>query len=178
MTPQEQIQKQPTFKKPERQKEKAVARPSLSGLGVSISALTKENDNPVESSQVKVAETLSESFTPLELLNQWKLYAEALTEEHHLKNTMLNCLPDLQSRDMFEVVVNNPVQEQRLVDNAVSILSVLRQNLRNTNIKMQVRVSIENEKKLGFTSLEKFNLMLEQNDSLKRLKDEFGLELM
>lgn len=91
---------------------------------------------------------------------------------------MLNCLPDLQSRDLFEVVVNNPVQEQRLLDNAERILTILRNNLRNSSIQMRVRVSIENEKKLGFTSLEKFNLMIEQNETLKRLKDEFGLELL
>lgn len=91
---------------------------------------------------------------------------------------MLNCLPDLLNRDTFEVVVNNPVQEQRLLDNALSILSVLRINLKNTLIQMKVRVTIDNEKKLGFTSLEKYNLMVEQNETLKRLKDEFGLELL
>jgi len=91
---------------------------------------------------------------------------------------MLNCLPDLLNRDTFEVVVNNPVQEQRLVENTYYILSSLKKNLRNTNIEMKVRVSIDNEKKLGFTSLEKFNLMNEQNEALKKLKDEFGLEIL
>lgn len=121
---------------------------------------------------------LTNTFTPIELLNEWKTYAEALTEEHHLKNTMLNCLPDLQNRDTFEVVVNNPVQEQRLIDNGTMILEVLRKKLKNTQIKMSVRVTVDNEKKLGFTALEKYNLMLEQNESLKKLKDEFGLELL
>ncbi|HCO66974.1 MAG TPA: hypothetical protein DIT04_04335 [Dysgonomonas sp.] len=129
-------------------------------------------------SNKKEDKILTESFTPLQLLNEWKAYAQSLLEEHHLKNTMLNCLPDLRDRDTFEVVVNNPVQEQRLLDNYENILSILRIKLRNSNIKMKVRVSIENEKKLGFTSLEKFNLMTEQNDTLKRLKDEFGLELL
>lgn len=91
---------------------------------------------------------------------------------------MLNCLPDLQSRDTFEVIVNNPVQEQRLLDNAHAILSELRNRLRNSHIQMKVRITVENEKKLGYTSLEKYNLMVEQNESLKKLKDEFGLELM
>lgn len=146
-------------------------------MGISLSALTQEkNEDKVV--EVKQEQVLTETFTPLELLNQWKAYAETLTEEHHLKNTMLNCLPDLLNRDTFEVVVNNPVQEQRLLENAVAILSVLRANLRNTQIQMKVRVTVDNEKKLGFTSLEKYNLMVEQNDSLKRLKDEFGLELM
>lgn len=91
---------------------------------------------------------------------------------------MLNCLPNLQNKDTFEVVVNNPVQEQRLLDNSENILSIIRVNLKNSKIQMKVRVSIDNEKKLGFTALEKFNLMSEQNETLKRLKDEFGLELL
>jgi len=150
----------------------------LSGLGVSISAFSKEKDKPEETAQIKQQEVLSNSFTPLELITEWKAYAETLTEEHHLKNTMLNCLPDLLNRDSFEVVVNNPVQEQRLLDNATNILTFLRANLRNTNILMKVRVTVDNEKKLGFTTLEKYNLMVEQNETLKKLKDEFGLELM
>lgn len=152
---------------------------SVSNLGISISAFSEKKEASADLSKDKTESILqNESFTPIQLLNEWKIYTESLVEEHHLKNTMLNCLPDLQSRDHFEVVVNNPVQEQRLLDNAESILSILRRNLRNSNIRMKVRVSIENEKKLGFTSLEKFNLMIEQNETLKRLKDEFGLELM
>lgn len=163
----------PTRKQPV----KATKNTSISGLGVSLSALSqkKAEEEVVESQHTEI---LTETFTPLQLLNEWKAYAESIPEEHHLKNTMLNCLPDLLNRDTFEVAVNNPVQEQRLLDNAVNIMPVLRRNLRNTQIQMKVRVTVDNEKKLGFTSLEKFNLMLEQNESLKKLKDEFGLELM
>lgn len=91
---------------------------------------------------------------------------------------MLHCLPELLSKNEFEVVVNNPVQEQRLMENSFGILNQLRQQLRNTSIQMTVRITVDNEKKLGFTSFEKYNLMVEQNDALKRLKDEFGLELL
>lgn len=155
----------------------AVKKPSISGLGISISALSQKPEAS-ETVEVKVQETLTEAFTPIQLLNAWKAYAETLTEEHHLKNTMINCLPSLLNRDTFEVVVNNPVQEQRLTDNAVSILSILRKELRNANIQMKIRITVDNEKKLGYTSLEKFNLMLEENENLKKLKDEFGLELL
>ncbi|SHE33468.1 hypothetical protein SAMN05444362_101103 [Dysgonomonas macrotermitis] len=154
-----------------------IKKPSISGLGISISALSQKSEIEEKTVQ-KVVEELSETFTPIQLLNEWKAYVETLTEEHHLKNTMINCLPSLLNRDTFEVVVNNPVQEQRLLDNAVSILTILRKNLRNTHIQMKVRITVDNEKKLGFTSLEKFNLMMEENESLKKLKDEFGLELL
>lgn len=155
---------------------------ATSKLGISISALSEEKQKQPGNQGNKGSSSddavLNESFTPIELLNEWKAYTETLTEEHHLKNTMLNCLPDLQNRDTFEVVVNNPVQERRLLDDAENILSVLRKNLKNSKIRMNIRVSVDNEKKLGFTALEKFNLMVEQNETLKRLKDEFGLELM
>ena len=163
--------------RPATQQSKPIRSTSIAGLGVSISALSQQKveEEVVEAQQTEV---LTETFTPLQLLNEWKAYEASISEEHHLKNTMLNCLPDLLNRDTFEVVVNNPVQEQRLLDNAVNIMPFLRKNLRNTQIQMKVRVTVENEKKLGFTSLEKFNLMVEQNESVKRLKDEFGLELM
>lgn len=122
-------------------------------------------------------EVLNERFTPLQLINEWKTYAEALTEEHHLKNTMLNCLPNLLDNRTFEIVVNNPVQEQRLLECKMDILYKLRAQLRNTQLQMEIRISEDNEKKLAFTPAEKFNLMMEENESLRRLKDEFGLEL-
>ncbi len=159
------------------QQPKPIRNNSIAGFGVSISALSQQKTEE-EVVEAKQTEILTETFTPLQLLHEWKAYAESIPEEHHLKNTMLNCLPDLLNRDTFEVVVNNPVQEQRLLDNAVNIMPFLRKNLRNTQVQMKVRVTVENEKKLGFTSLEKFNLMVEQNESVKRLKDEFGLELM
>lgn len=152
-------------------------RPSIAGLGISITATTHIAEKD-QAKEVKEEKTLSNLFSPLQLINEWKLYAESLTEEPHLRSTMLSCLPNLLSKDTFEVVVNNPVQEQRLTENGLGILSALRKNLQNTLINMQVRVSIENEKRQGFTAFEKFNLMMEENDALKKLKDEFGLELL
>lgn len=90
---------------------------------------------------------------------------------------MLNCLPNLIANTVFEVIVNNPVQEQRLLEYQMDILSRLRAQLRNTHLRMEIRISENNEKKLAFTPAEKFNLMMEENESLRRLKDEFGLEL-
>ncbi len=148
----------------------------IGGLGISISALGQKKEEEQQQIEIKTEE-LNERFSPLQLINEWKSYAEELIEEHHLKNTMLNCLPNLIENTLFEVVVNNPVQEQRLLDYRMNILTRLRGTLRNTQIRMQIRISEDNEKKLAFTPSEKFNLMMEENESLRRLKDEFGLEL-
>lgn len=149
--------------------------PKVGGMGISISAFGQKKE---ETAKAEITiEVLNERFTPLQLINVWKAYAESLIEEHHLKNTMLNCLPNLIENTVFEVIVNNPVQEQRLSDSAMDILSKLRVELRNTHLRMEIRISENNEKKLAFTPSEKFNLMMEENESLRRLKDEFGLEL-
>lgn len=153
------------------------SKPSMpGGLGVSISAFGQKKEQVEEKAAVNL-ESLNERFSPLQLINEWKAYAEGLIEEHHLKNTMLNCLPNLIENTLFEVVVNNPVQEQRLMEYTMDILTRLRAQLRNTNLRMQIRISEDNEKKLAFTPSEKFNLMMEENESLRKLKDEFGLEL-
>jgi DNA polymerase-3 subunit gamma/tau len=148
----------------------------VGGLGVSISAFSQEKKEEEIRIETR-SEVLTERFTPIQLIKEWKAYAEVLIEEHHLKNTMLNCLPNLQDNNIFEIIVNNPMQEQRLLEYKMDILNKLKEQLRNTQIQMQVRISEDNEKKLAFTPAEKFNLMMEENESLRRLKDEFGLEL-
>lgn len=148
----------------------------VGGLGVSITAFNQKKEEVQEKVQEQT-EVLSEWFTPIQLIKEWKDFAEEITEEPHLKNTMLHCLPSLLDNNVFEVVVNNPVQEQKLEENKRIILTRLRSKLHNTHIKMQIRISEDNEKKLAFTPAEKFNLMMEENQSLRKLKDEFGLEL-
>lgn len=150
---------------------------SIRNLGVSISAFGQKSEEKSAQESIRT-QSLNERFTPLQLINEWKAYADTLTEEIHLKNTMIHCLPSMTEGWTFEVVVNNPVQEQNLSERSGVILSHLMSKLRNTHIKMQIRVSIENEKKLAYTSTEKFNLMAENNPALTKLKDEFGLELM
>ena len=119
-----------------------------------------------------------ENFTEEQLVKAWNSYTVEIKEEHHLKNSMLNCLPQLISKTTFEVVVNNPMQEQKLLEERINILNALRVKLRNNEIEMQVRISENNEKKLAFTPNERFNLMAEENEALMKLKNDFGLELM
>lgn len=149
---------------------------SMRSLGVSLSAFGQKNEEKVAGQNIQV-EKQTDHFSPIQLINEWKAYADTLIEEIHLKNTMLSCLPDLQDNWAFEVVVNNPVQEQNLNENSLSILTYLRSKLKNSQIIMRIRISENNEKKLAYTPSEKFNLMMEDNPNLRKLRDEFGLEL-
>lgn len=153
-----------------------VGKPGIGGLGISLTALNQKQEEKVVIVE-NIKEVLSDKFTANQLVAAWNEYAEQIQEEHHLKNSMLNCQPDLISASIFEVVVNNPMQEQKLLEEKINILNAIKRRLRNTSIDMQVRITVENEKKLAFTPAERFNLMAQENEALQRLKDEFGLEL-
>ena len=153
----------------------ATAKPSF-GLGVSLTDLNKKQEVKEEKTELVDGEQ-KENFTEQQLIDAWNNYTKDIQEEHHLKNSMINCLPKLLSKNIFEVIVNNPMQEQKLLEERINILNALRIKLKNTEIEMQVRISENNEKKLAFTPNERFNLMAEENEALLKLKNEFGLEL-
>ena len=71
----------------------------------------------------------------------------------------------------------NRKQEQKLMDEHIRILKFLKKKLKNSAIEMQVRITVENEKKLAYTPLEKFKLMAEENHYLLILKEKLNLEI-
>ena len=151
-------------------------KPGIGGLGISLSALNQKQEEKVVVVE-NIKETLTQKFTAQQLIAAWNDYANQIQEEHHLKNSMLNCQPELLNESLFEVLVNNPMQEQKLLEEKINILNAIKRKLQNTSIDMQIRITIENEKKLAFTPAERFSLMAEENPALQKLKDEFGLEL-
>lgn len=152
---------------------------NINGLGISISAISQNNKIEIQKPDDENNIVESEHFSPLDLINAWKIFAQSdiVGDDHHLRNTMLNCLPNLIDNKTFEVVVNNQVQEQKLASFSAKIQTELRTILKNSHIEMHIRISVDNEKKLAYTPHEKFNLMIEQNEAILRLKDEFGLEI-
>ncbi|MDD3789779.1 MAG: DNA polymerase III subunit gamma/tau, partial [Petrimonas sp.] len=106
-----------------------------------------------------------------------KAYSHDLTEEKLLQNTMNLYLPKMLSETVFEVEVNTEINKNYLEDNSLSILSFLREKLKNDEITMAIRIAEGNTQKKPFTSREIFNEMVEKNPSLQKLSDEFGLEL-
>lgn len=149
---------------------------SLAGMGVSISSFKNKEE------EEEVAENLPDNvgnnlFSEKELLAVWKEYANNLQEEKLLQNTMLLYLPKMLSNTVFRVEVNTDINKQYLEDNGVSILSFLRENLQNSEISMEIKISQENTFKKPQTSREIFEEMVQKNPSLQKLSDEFGLEL-
>lgn len=150
---------------------------SLSGMGISIASLKNETkeENEKEIEQQEYAG--NNLFTEKELIAAWREYANNLDEEKLLQNTMSLYLPKMLSDTVFQVEVNTDINKQYLEDNSLSILSFLREKLQNGEITMTIKIAEGNAIKKPLTSREIFHEMVQQNPSLQKLSDEFGLEL-
>lgn len=151
--------------------------PSRGIPGVSIKNMTqkKQESEAKTTSQVATIE-MRNPFTADDLTKQWDAFQETLDKDRiYLKNLLINCKPILLHDETFEVAVHNPGQESELTNGSLDLLTYLRTNLKNTHIKMQIRITEGNEKQLAYTSSEKYNLMVADNASLARFREEFGL---
>lgn len=151
---------------------------SLSGMGISLSSLTNEKKNDNIGSEPEAAAPQGNNlFTEEELLTVWNEYMQHLKKEKLLRNTMSLYHPKMLSDVLFEVEVNSEINKQYLTDNSNSILTFLRERLQNGEITMTIRIAEGNAIKKPLTSREIFDEMVQQNPSLQKLSDEFGLEL-
>lgn len=70
------------------------------------------------------------------------------------------------------------MQADKLDSERVKVLNFLRNKLKNYSIEMTIRVDVNNEQRIAFTSVDKYKLMIEENESLKLLKERLNLELL
>ncbi|WP_102408064.1 DNA polymerase III subunit gamma/tau [Parabacteroides bouchesdurhonensis] len=153
-------------------------RSSRPPIGTSLKEIGVEK--PKEEAVQQTATVVDEqtnSFTNEELVQYWDAFSNTIDKKVYLKNTMINCKPVLQENYYFEVAVHNPGQQEELINAAIDILSYLRSSLKNTRIQMRVRIIETNEKRLAYTSTEKYEHLLEINPNLSKLKEEFDLRL-
>lgn len=157
------------------------AKRPMPHLGVTIkNIINPQSTSPVQEEEVAVtvATPMSQSgFTEDALVRCWDAYIDFAGEKVHLKNTMINSKPILLDNFAFEVVLHNPVQAEELLKNSYEILNFLRYNLKNDHIEMRTRISEANEKKLAYTTYERFDLLLSINPVLAKLKEMFDLRI-
>lgn len=163
-----------TPKVPTGTKSKGPDRPPM---GTSLKELASGKPKEEAVQQTTVIKEEVNPFTEEALLTSWDKIADGIGEKVRLKMAMVNCKPVLQEDYHFEVMVHNPAQQEELMNGAIDILPTLRAELRNTRIQMRVRVSKENEKKLAYTAVEKYEHLVKLNPLIAKFKDEFNLTL-
>ena len=76
----------------------------------------------------------------------------------------------------FEVVVDNEIIAKEFTALAPEVETYLRARLKNRKVTMKVRVSAPTEKARAYSRVEKYQMMVQKNNALQQLREEFGLE--
>ncbi len=184
-TPQEKERQ--TKETPKKEEKEPAKKPPISGHrprtfsianhGLSITSLEEEKEEFEANKQVDNGVIRKNTFTEEALLEAWSGYAENLTEEKLLYNTMSLYLPKKVNDTTIEITVNTDINKEYIENNMRSILDWLQDKLQNDLLEMKIVISKTIVNKKAFTAQEIFQEMVETNPALKDLTDELGLEI-
>ena len=109
----------------------------------------------------------------------WREFAKNLPQEDRaLSFQMDNMEPQLQEDGQtILVIVDNPSLQSELHKIQPRIEAYLHQRLQNNTLRLTTRLREVTDKRRALSRLEVFKEMLEQSEALRKLKEEFELEL-
>ncbi len=146
-------------------------------FGGTQSAVNPQAETASVRQEMPVVE-MNKPVDELSLRTAWRSFAHDLPhEEIAMQNRLDNIEPTLLDEYNFEVIADNPSLQTQLNAYVPRIDSYLRQRLQNSKIHMNVRLREASDKKKYFSRTEILNIMLEQSEGLRKLKEEFQLEL-
>lgn len=117
-------------------------------------------------------------FDEKELNFYWQEFAALLPQEY--KSTavrMQNMAVKLIDRTVFEVLVDNEYVAKEFSQLLQQIEAHLKKQLRNKQVKMTLRITEADERKMPVGKVERYQAMAQKNNALTKLKEALGLEL-
>ncbi len=139
----------------------------------------KANDtaSKAETSTKKAGLTEEQPFELNDLIHYWFEFANLLPkEETATAGRMKNMKPKLIHETTFEVTADNEMVKDYLKNFVPKIEQFLRTKLHNRHISMEVRL-LPKETKRAYSRVEQYQLMVQKNPHLQKLKEQLGLEL-
>lgn len=161
--------------------EKKVPVMKMSGLGVSIKRTKAEEET--KSTTTTTAQQAAQPeedyiFNERDVNYYWQEYAGRMPKEQvAIAKRMQNMRVTLLNDTTFEAVVDNEIVSKEFTAMIPHLQEYLRARLKNRKVTMTVRISAPTEKVHAYGRVEKFQMMVQKNDALLQLKNEFGLEL-
>jgi DNA polymerase-3 subunit gamma/tau len=120
----------------------------------------------------------STPFTEEELQKCWLAYTgETDDVKVLLKDALKAGAPVLKENHCFEIKVYNPGQKEELESNAGHILAYLHEHLKNTAIRMHIRIADAGDRKTAVTASEKYEHLMSINPLLGELREVFNLSV-
>lgn len=143
-------------------------------------ASNSQQQETKESTQSINVQTLEDKeFDTVALTIAWREFAIGLPREETAMSRQMDYMEPslLEDGTTFLVIADNPSVMNELNKIKPRVEAFLQQRLQNHNVRMTTRLREVTDKRVSYTRREILNMMLEQSEALRKLKEEFELEL-
>lgn len=133
-----------------------------------------------ESAAVQISNNNSkDAFDITNLIKVWNTYTEKLLQDGkmNLYSTLSKRKPEIKDNFIIQIVIDNKVQQEELNLEKLNLLGVLRKELNNYSIQLDVVISKTEEDTTAYTALDKFKKMVEKNPQVNELRKQLDLEI-
>ena len=153
-----------------------ISMPSIPSISI------KQSTTP--STQPAVNETTSQSkeqrntpFTLDQLIDAWAGLSEYFPGEERLNAMLTTLVPELVNPELCRITVANPWQRQEFGKFGKRVMDIVRDRLKNDNLRLQVEVGDYTKTTRAYTSSEKYKVLVEMNPHVAELKSRLNLQL-
>ena len=154
------------------------SRKSTSGLSLKSIARKKEHELKQIEVIVDEEELPEDDFTEKELLDSWHDYHKKL--EHQGRRNLASILkidkPVVKEHTIY-LEFPNETNKVELERNQGPLLQFIRKKLNNYKIDLDITINETNEKQYVFSTVEKYQRLMEKNPNLELLKKKFDLDI-
>ena len=124
--------------------------------------------------------TWNEEVTAASLVKAWKGFVEKLREDDRLALTATMSIgnPELRGQQVV-YTVNNPLQHEQMDGLRTEVLIFLKTNLKNAGLELhlEMREQALEERKAFLSDKDRYDLMVEKNPALDKLRKALDLDL-
>ena len=171
---------QPQVSQPQVPKAKPASLPiSMPSIpSISIKQSSSPSAQPVVNETTPQAkEQRNTPFTVDQLIDAWAGLSNYFPGEERLNAMLTTLVPELVSPEMCRITVANPWQKQEFGKFGKRVMDIVRDRLKNDNLRLQVEVGDYTKTTRAYTSSEKYKVLVEMNPHVAELKSRLNLQL-
>ena len=152
----------------------SVGMPKLPSLNM---AQVTETPAPAEEPTQPKEGPQNTPFTRDRLLTVWAGLKAHFPKEDRLQRMLTDYTPVITGDNMLTLTLANPWQKEEFGSFGKQIMTIVRKELQNDLVKLQVTVAAFDKSKQAYTAAEKYKVLAKQNAVLADLKTSLNLQL-
>lgn len=151
----------------------------LKGNMLSITSLTNGNSIKTNGSEKFQTDEHEPREVTSDLQSSWNSFAQLIKKKNkiNLSGTLTARNPVLEDDSIISFSVLNQVQEDEINSIRTDLLTFLRRDLRDPALQLKIVVDNNETERKPYTGEEKFQRLSEKNPALKKLRQQFNLDI-